>query len=155
MKTIKTLKNLESAFAGESMAYQKYLYFAKLARKKGFEEVALAFEDTAKHEIGHAEGHLRFLYPEESLTVEDILKLAIAGETYEYTEMYPSFEKTAQEENHTMAVAEFQEQTGESKEHAEFFKKNLEKISRVFGGLAKVEQAHAKKYEEQLAKLAK
>jgi len=155
MKTIKTLKNLESAFAGESMAYQKYLYFAKLARKKGYEEVALAFEETAKHEIGHAEGHLRFLYPEESLTVEDILKLAIAGETHEYTEMYPTFEKIAKEENQMMAVGEFQEQAAESLEHAEFFKKNLEKISKIFAGLAKVEAAHAKKYEEQLEKLTK
>lgn len=155
MKEIKTRKNLESAFAGESMAYQKYLYFAKLARKKGNEEVAKAFEDTAKHEIGHAEGHLRFLYPEDSLTVEDILKLAIAGETHEYTEMYPSFEKTALDENQKMAVAEFREQIAESKEHAEFFQKNLEKIARTFAGLAKVEQAHAKKYEEQLANLIK
>lgn len=155
MKEIKTMKNLESAFAGESMAYQKYLYFAKLARKKGFEEVAQAFEDTAKHEIGHAEGHLRFLYPEESLTVEQILKLAIDGETYEYTEMYPSFEKTAKEENQTLAVSEFQEQREESKEHAEFFKKNLDKISKIFAGLAKVERAHAQKYEEQLSKLTK
>jgi rubrerythrin len=155
MKTIKTIKNLEAAFAGESMAYQKYLYFAKLARKKGYEEVAQAFEDTAKHEIGHAEGHLRFLFPEDSLTVEDILKLAIAGETHEYTEMYPSFEKTALEENHQMAVGEFKDQILESKDHADFFQKNLEKISKVFAGLAKVEQTHAKKYEEQLAKLAK
>ncbi len=155
MKEIKTIKNLEAAFAGESMAYQKYLYFAKLARKKGNEEVAKAFEDTAKHEIGHAEGHLRFLFPEDSLSVEDLLKLAIAGETHEYTEMYPSFEKTAQEENHLMAVGEFKEQILESKDHAEFFKNNLEKISRVFAGLAKVEQAHAKGYEEQLAKLTK
>lgn len=155
MKTIKTLKNLESAFAGESMACQKYLYFAKIARKLGNEDVAKAFEDTAKHEIAHAEGHLRFLFPEETLTVEGILKLAIAGETYEYTEMYPSFEKTAKEENHEMAVGEFQEQAMESKEHAEFFKKNLDKISKVFAGLAKVEEAHAKKYEEQLAKLGK
>ncbi len=153
MKTIKTLKNLESAFAGESMAYQKYLYFAKLARKKGYEDVAVAFEETAKHEIGHAEGHLRFLFPEESLSVEDLLKLAIAGETYEYTEMYPSFERTAKEENQTLAVEEFKEQAVESLEHAEFFKKNLDKISKIFAGLAKVEQAHAKKYEEQLEKL--
>jgi rubrerythrin len=155
MKTIKTLKNLESAFAGESMAYQKYLYFAKLARKKGFEEVAQAFEETAKHEIGHAEGHLRFLFPEDSLSVEDILKLAIAGETHEYTEMYPTYEKIAIEENHAMAVGEFKEQIAESKEHAEFFQKNLDKISKVFAGLAKVEAAHAKKYEDQLAKLGK
>ena len=122
---IKTVKNLESAFAGESMAYQKYLYFAKLARKKGNEAVAKVFEETAKHEIGHAEGHLRFLYPEEQLTVEDLLKLAIEGETYEYTEMYPGFEKTAREENQEMAVMEFKDQILESKEHAEFFQKNL------------------------------
>jgi rubrerythrin len=153
MPTIKTLKNLESAFAGESMAYQKYLYFAKLARNKGYEEVAKAFEDTAKHEIAHAEGHLRFLYPEESLSVEDILKLAIAGETHEYTEMYPGFAQTAQEENHAMAVEEFQEQAIESKDHAEFFKMNLDKISKLFAGLAKVEEAHAKGYEKQLANL--
>jgi rubrerythrin len=155
MKTIETKKNLEAAFAGESMAYQKYLYFAKIARKRGNEEVAKAFEDTANHEIGHAEGHLRFLYPEESLSVEDILKLAIAGETHEYTEMYPAFEKTAILEDHAMAVGEFREQAAESKEHAEFFKNNLLKISKVFAGLAKVEEAHAKKYEEQLSKLGK
>ena len=150
MTTIKTVKNLESAFAGESMAYQKYLYFAKLARRKGNEAVAKAFEDTAKHEIGHAEGHLRFLYPEESLTVEDLLKLAIAGETHEYTEMYPAFEKTALEEKHNLAVAEFKDQIIESREHAEFFQKNLEKIARTFAGLAKVEEAHAKKYADEL-----
>lgn len=152
MKEIKTLKNLESAFAGESMAYQKYLYFAKLARKKGNEEVARAFEETAKHEIGHAEGHLRFLYPEERFSVADLLKIAIEGETYEYTEMYPSFDKTAKEENQMMASVEFQEQINESMEHANFFKENLEKISRVFKGLAKVEEAHAKKYKDQLDK---
>jgi rubrerythrin len=144
---IKTVKNLESAFAGESMAYQKYLYFAKLARKKGNEAVAKVFEETAKHEIGHAEGHLRFLYPEEQLTVEDLLKLAIEGETYEYTEMYPGFEKTAREENQEMAVMEFKDQILESKEHAEFFQKNLDKISKIFSGLAKVEKSHAEGYQ--------
>lgn len=152
MKEIKTLKNLESAFAGESMAYQKYLYFAKLARKKGNEEVAKAFEDTAKHEIGHAEGHLRFLYPEENLSVADLLKIAIEGETYEYTEMYPTFEKTAKEEHQYVALDEFQEQIKESKNHAAFFKKNLDKISKIFKGLAKVEESHAKKYKDQLDK---
>lgn len=150
---IKTIKNLESAFAGESMAYQKYLYFAKLARKKGNEEVAKVFEDTAKHEISHAEGHLRFLYPEDQLTVEDLLKLAIKGETYEYTEMYPDFEKTAKAEGEKLAVKEFQDQIIESKEHAEFFKANLDKISKIFSGLAKVEKSHAQGYEKALANL--
>ncbi|MFZ4714661.1 MAG: rubrerythrin family protein [Bacteriovoracaceae bacterium] len=147
---IKTVKNLESAFAGESMAYQKYLYFAKLARKKGNEAVAKVFEDTAKHEIGHAEGHLRFLYPEEQLTVEDLLKLAIEGETYEYTEMYPGFEKTARAEGQELAVMEFKEQILESKEHALFFQKNLEKISKIFSGLAKAEKIHAEGYQNAL-----
>jgi rubrerythrin len=144
---IKTFKNLEAAFAGESMAYQKYLYFAKLARKKGNEVVAKIFEDTAKHEIGHAEGHLRFLYPEEKLTVEDLLKLSIEGETYEYTEMYPGFEKIAIEEGQKLAVMEFKDQILESKEHAEYFQKNLDKISKIFNGLAKVEKSHSEAYK--------
>jgi rubrerythrin len=150
---IKTVKNLESAFAGESMAYQKYLYFAKLARKKGNEAVAKVFEETAKHEIAHAEGHLRFLYPEDQLTVEDLLKLAIEGETYEYTEMYPGFEKTAHEEGQMSAVMEFKDQILESKEHAEFFQKNLDKISKIFAGLAKVEKTHAEGYQSALDNL--
>ncbi len=152
-KAIKTWKNLESAFAGESMAYQKYLYFAKLARKKGSEEVAKLFEDTAKHEIAHAEGHLRFLYPESEYTVADLLKIAIDGETYEYTEMYPGFEKTAIEENHTYAQKEFSEQIGDSKDHASSFEAKLEKISKVFKGLAKVEKEHSNGYENALKEL--
>lgn len=150
---IKTVKNLEAAFAGESMAYQKYLYFAKLARKKGYEEVAKVFEDTAKHEIGHAEGHLRFLYPEEQLSVEDLLTLAIKGEIYEYTEMYPSFEKTALAEGQDLAVQEFKEQTKESQVHAAFFQKNLDKISKIFAGLAKAEKTHAEGYQKALNSL--
>ncbi len=147
---IKTVKNLEAAFAGESMAYQKYLYFAKLARKKGNEVVAKVFEDTAKHEIGHAEGHLRFLYPEEQLTVEDLLRLAIEGETYEYNEMYPGFEKQAVEDGQAYAAQEFKDQIHESKEHAEFFQKSLDKISKIFAGLAKVEKTHADGYKKAL-----
>lgn len=88
-KIIKTRQNLESAFAGESMAYQKYLYFAKIAREKGNEEVAKLFEDTAKHETAHV--HLTFIYPKESLSVERLLDIAIEGETFEYTEMYPGY----------------------------------------------------------------
>ncbi len=151
---IKTRKNLEAAFAGESMAYQKYLYFAKIARKLGNEDVAKVFEETAAHEIGHAEGHLNFLYPKETLTLEKILQLAIEGETFEYTEMYPGYEKTAREEGNLDAVKEFVEQQQESREHAATFESKLEKISKVFGALAKVEKSHAEGYENALKKLA-
>jgi len=154
-KEIKTRKNLESAFAGESMAYQKYLYFASLARKKGNEEVAKLFEETAAHEIAHARGHLHFLYPEDMFSVEDLLKLAIDGETFEYTEMYPGYSKTAKEENDMAAVAEFEDQITESKEHAQWFKTKLDKISKGFGGLAKTEESHANGYREALANLKK
>lgn len=151
---IKTRKNLEGAFAGESMAYQKYMYFAKIARKLGNEEVAKLFEDTAAHEVGHAEGHLNFLYPPETLTVEKIIKIALEGETFEYTEMYPGYEKTAREEGELGAVKEFIEQQQESKEHAALFEAKLAKISKVFGALAKVEKTHAKGYEDALKKLS-
>lgn len=150
---IKTYKNLEAAFAGESMAYQRYMYFAKLARKKGNEEVAQVFEHTAKDEIGHSEGHLRFLYPEDELSVEDLLKIAIEGETYEYTEMYPGFSKTAAEEGESNAVKEFQEQIKESEEHAKRFAEKLPKLAKIFNGLAKVEKKHAEGYQEALKKV--
>jgi rubrerythrin len=153
-KEIKTRQNLESAFAGESMAYQKYLYFAKLARDKGNEEVAKLFEETAAHETSHARGHLNFLYPSHLLTVEDLLKIAIEGETFEYTEMYPSYAKTAQEEGDSEAVKEFNEQIDESKEHASWFKGKLDKISKVFNGLSKVEEHHANGYRDALKKLS-
>jgi len=90
-----TGKNLESAFAGESMAHMKYRYFARLAREMGDEETAKAFEETMNQEIQHALGHLDILYPRESLTPAKMLEIAIAGETYEYTEMYPKFRETA------------------------------------------------------------
>lgn len=152
-KEIKSWKNLEGAFAGESMAYQKYLYFAKLARKKGVEEVAKLFEETARHEIAHAEGHLRFLYPEENLSVADLLKIAIKGETFEYTEMYPQYEKTAIAEGQLDWAKESREQIEESLAHAKGFEKQLNKVSKIFGGLAKVEKQHAQGYERALDNL--
>jgi rubrerythrin len=147
---IETWKNLEAAFAGESMAYQKYLYFAQVARKLGNEEVAELFEETASQETGHARGHLQFLYPADKLTVEDLLRLAVEGETYEYSEMYPGFEKKAIEEKEAGAASEFREQIAESKEHADIFQAKLNKISKVFAGLAKVEKKHAEGYEKAL-----
>lgn len=153
-KEIKTKQNLEAAFAGESMAYQKYLYFASIAREKGNEEVAKLFEETAAHEIGHARGHLNFLYPKELLSVEQLLRIALEGETFEYTEMYPGYAQTAKEEANLDAVREFEEQIEESKEHASWFESKLEKISKVFNGLAKVEEKHAQGYKNALDKLS-
>jgi Rubrerythrin len=84
---IKTFANLESAFAGESMAHIKYRYFAKLARAAGDEETAKTFEATADQEVMHAFGHLDLLYPAATMTPAKALQIAIDGETYEYTEM--------------------------------------------------------------------
>ena len=85
---IKTYQNLESAFAGESMAHIKYRYFAKLARAQGDEDTAKVFEATAEQEVAHAFGHLDLLYPAKHMSPAKALQIAIEGETYEYTEMY-------------------------------------------------------------------
>jgi len=145
-----TAKNLEGAFAGESMAFMKYSYFAKLARAMGDEDTAQAFEETAKQEIQHAFGHLDLLYPASSLNPAKMLEMAIAGETYEYTEMYPSFLATAIAEGKPDAIKEFDEQIAESKEHAEAFTKVLEKAAKRFAALAKVEERHANHYRARL-----
>lgn len=149
-----TIQNLEAAFAGESMANRKYLYFARRARELGAVEVAEVFERTAEQETMHAFGHLELLYPKAELTVEKMLQMAIDGETYEYTEMYPGFRKTAEAEGNAAAVAEMDEQIAESKEHAAQFKATLEKAQKRFAALAKVEERHANHYKAQLAKVA-
>ena len=146
-----TGKNLEAAFAGESMAHMKYRYFAKLAREMGDEDTARAFEETASQEIQHALGHLDLLYPKASLTPAKMLEIAIAGETYEYTEMYPRFREEAAAENHADAIREFSEQISESAEHAEWFRQTLAKAEKRFAALAKVEERHANHYKEVLA----
>jgi rubrerythrin len=150
---IKTLANLESAFAGESMAHIKYRYFAKLARAAGDEATARTFEETADQEVMHAFGHLDLLYPKASMTPAKALQIAIDGETYEYTEMYPGFRKTAEIEGNSAAVAEMDEQIAESKAHAATFKATLEKAQKRFAALAKVEERHANHYKAQLASL--
>jgi rubrerythrin len=148
---IKSWKNLESAFAGESMAFQKYTYFAKVARRNGDEDVAKLFEETASHETKHAEGHLRNLYPMKGLTTEQCLKMAVAGEKYEYTEMYPGFSRTAKEEGmENWMIEEFEDGAVECKEHAEAFIARLAKLEKIFGGLAKVEKEHHDNYERTL-----
>ena len=161
---IKTLANLESAFAGESMAHIKYRYFAKLAREMGDETTAQAFEETANQEVMHAFGHLDLLYPKASMTPAKALQIAIAGETYEYTEMYPGFRKTAELEGNAAAVAEIDAQIAESKDHAAAFqaaleaatalKATLDKAQKRFAALAKVEERHARHYQSVLATVA-
>jgi rubrerythrin len=151
---IKTFANLEAAFAGESMAHIKYRYFAKLARTAGDEETARAFEETADQEVLHAFGHLDLLYPAAEMTPARCLQIAIEGETYEYSEMYPSFRKTAEVEGNEAAVREMDEQIAESKEHAEQFKAVLAKAQKRFAALAKVEERHANQYKQALANIS-
>ena len=145
-----TVKNLESAFAGESMAHIKYRYFAKLCRAMGDEATAKVFEDTAEQEILHAFGHADLLFPQANMSVAKALEMAIEGETYEYTEMYPSFRKVAEAEGNAAAVREIDEQIGESREHAERFQALLAKAQKRFAALAKVEERHANHYRDRL-----
>ncbi|GLR26420.1 rubrerythrin family protein [Limnobacter litoralis] len=147
---IKTWENLEAAFAGESMAHIKYKYFAKLARAAGDEETAKVFEETAAQEILHAFGHLDLLYPAAEMTPAKALEIAIAGETYEYTEMYPSFRKQAEADGNSSAVKEMNEQIAESKEHAERFQASLAKAQKRFDALTRVEERHANNYQKHL-----
>ena len=146
-----TMQNLESALAGESMAHIKYRYFAKLARAEGFEEVAQHFEHTADQEILHAWGHLELLIGKPD--TRKCLEMAIEGETYEYTEMYPGFVQRAKAEQNIEAVKEFNEQGRESLEHARQFKEVLAKAEKRFAALAKVEKRHAEAYTQVLESL--
>ena len=130
-----TLQNLEAAFGGESMANRKYLFFADLAKQLGHGELARLFRETAQQETEHAFAHFRLLHPE--LVVENpealsqdakdallarCLELAIEGETYEFEVMYPEFTAKAERDRDQGAVAEFNEQIDESKEHAGVFR---------------------------------
>jgi rubrerythrin len=146
-----TLQNLESALAGESMAHIKYRYFAKLARAEGFDEIADHFEHTANQEILHAWGHLELLIGKPD--TKKCLELAIEGETYEFTTMYPQFERQAKAETNIEAVKEFQEQGRESQEHAQQFKKVLALAEKRFAALAGVEKRHAEAYQQKLESL--
>jgi rubrerythrin len=146
-----TIKNLESALAGESQAHIKYRYFAKLARAEGYEEVAKHFEHTADQELLHAWGHLELLIGKP--TTKECLEKAIEGETYEFTTMYPEFKNQAFGEGLSHASKEFQDQIDESKEHAEQFKAVLIKAEKRFAALQKVEQRHAQAYQQVLENL--
>ena len=98
----------------------------------------------------HAFGHADLLFPQANLSVEKCLQLAIEGETYEYTEMYPSFKNAAIKEGNEQASKEFSEQIAESRGHAAEFQKVLDKAARRFHALAKVEERHANQYQKTL-----
>jgi rubrerythrin len=143
-----TIKNLESALAGESQAHVKYRYFARIARAEGFEDVARHFEHTADQELKHAWGHLELLIGTPS--TKECLQKAIEGETYEFTTMYPNFRDDAVHEGNTAAVIEATSQIEESREHAAEFAKVLAKAERRFAALKSVEQRHATAYQKML-----
>jgi rubrerythrin len=150
---LQTMANLESAFAGECMAHIKYRFFAKICREHGDEQSADIFEQTAAQEIQHAWAHLELLHPKSSLSPARVLEMAIEGETYEYTEMYPRFKRTALEEGRDLAAAELAEQINESKEHAEAFQATLLKAQKRFAALESVEKRHAQHYQAQLERV--
>jgi rubrerythrin len=141
-----TIKNLESALAGESQAHIKYRYFAKIAREEGHEEVAKHFEHTADQELLHAWGHLELLVGKP--TTKECLEMAIEGETYEFTTMYPEFLDKAMEEGDYAAAKEAKTQIAESREHASEFVTMLKKAEKRFAALAKVEKRHAEAYQQ-------
>jgi rubrerythrin len=146
-----TIKNLESALAGESQAHIKYRYFAKIAKEEGYDDIATHFWKTADQELLHAWGHLELLIGKP--TTRECLEKAIEGETYEFTTMYPEFKADAEREGQLFAVAEAEHQIEESKLHAEQFAAVLAKAEKRFNALKKVEQRHAQAYQTVLETL--
>ena len=135
LKGSKTEGNLKDAFAGESQANRRYLYFANKADVEGYADVAGVFRNTAEGETGHAHGHLEYLEkcgdPATGLPFGDTalnLKSAIAGETHEYTDMYPGMAKAAREEG-------------------------FEEIADWFETLAKAERSHANRFTKALGEV--
>ncbi|MEO2004870.1 MAG: rubrerythrin family protein [Candidatus Poribacteria bacterium] len=129
----KTAQNLADAFAGESQASRRYLYFAKRADIEGYPDVAGLFRDTAEGETGHAHGHLDYLAevgdPATNLPISDVeemLAAAVAGETHEYTDMYPGMAKAAREENFTEIADWFETLAKAERSHAGRFQTALD-----------------------------
>jgi rubrerythrin len=129
----KTLDNLKEGFAGESQANRRYLYFARHADVEGYPDIAGVFRDTAEGETGHAFGHFEFMEevgdPATGKPVGDTdknLQAAIAGETYEYTQMYPGFAKTARQEGFDEIAEWFETLARAEKSHAGRFTRALE-----------------------------
>ena len=135
LRGTKTFENLKEGFAGESQANRRYLYFARKADIEGYLDVAGVFRDTAEGETGHAFGHFDFLSevgdPVTGVPVggtDKNLKSAVEGETYEYTQMYPGFAKTAREEGFEEIAEWFETLARAEKSHAGRFTKALESL---------------------------
>ena len=135
LKGTKTHDNLKAAFAGESQANRRYLYFAARADVEGQNDVAAVFRSTAEGETGHAHGHLEYMEPvgdpATNLPIgktRDNLKAAIAGETHEYTDMYPGMAKTAREEGHDEVADWFETLAKAERSHANRYTKALEAL---------------------------
>ena len=135
LKDTQTEQNLKDAFAGESQANRRYLFFAQRADVEGYNDVSTVFRSTAEGETGHAHGHLEYLKetgdPATGLPIggtAENLRAAIAGETYEYTDMYPGMARTARNEG-------------------------LDEIADWFETLAKAERSHANRFQKALGDL--
>ncbi len=131
----KTLDHLKEAFAGESQANRRYLYFARQADIEGYPDVAGVFRDTAEGETGHAFGHLAFMEevgdPATGCAIGETelnLASAVAGETYEFTEMYPGFAKIARAEGFDEVAQWFETLARAEKSHAARFQKALDSV---------------------------
>ena len=136
IKNSKTHDNLKTAFAGESQANRRYLYFARRADIEGYPDIGGLFRDTSEAETGHAFGHLDFIKevgdPVTGVPIGDTeknLKSAVEGETYEYTQMYPGFAKTAREEGVEEISEWFESLARAEKSHAGRFQKGLDGLS--------------------------
>ena len=137
LKGSKTHQNLKEAFAGESQANRRYLYFAKVADIEGQPEIAGLFRDIAESETGCAHGHLDYLKqvgdPVTDLPIGDSLlnlKAAVHGETHEYTDMYPGMAKTARDEGFTEIADWFETLAKAEKSHAGRFQKALDSLGK-------------------------
>lgn len=122
----KTTENLNAAFAGESMARNKYTFFAKVARKEGYHYIAKLFEETADNEMRHANDHFKLLGGIGDTIAN--LQEAIDGENYETTEMYPEFAKVAKEEGNMEAAMLFEQIGKVEAHHRERYKKLQERV---------------------------
>ena len=128
LKGTKTEANLQAAFAGESQARNKYTYFASKAKKDGYEQIAAIFEETANNEKEHAKMWFKYLNGGEVPTTTENLKAAADGENYEWTDMYESFAKEAEEEGFTELATKFRMVGAIEKHHEERFRKLLKNI---------------------------
>ncbi len=136
LKGTRTHQNLKDAFAGESQANRRYLYFAKVADIEGYPDIAGNFRETAEGETGHAHGHLDYLKPvgdpATDLPMGDTvqnLAAAVAGETYEYTDMYPGMAKAAREEGFSEIADWFETLAKAEKSHAGRFQALLDDLT--------------------------